>query len=176
MFRSNIPIKIWGIFVGVVLFTVLLCIIIAYRIGLSNAVVTVGGNNYKPSEAVELIIEYAGNSERLEADLESLQTKFDSLDSNYTSLVEDFDRLNADYEIASEENLALKAELNNLRGENTELDTVSNNLRMQNLDLSKQLEELSGELEKLRNDNSKSSALVDDLRRRLENMLRNMFT
>ena len=85
-FLSNIPIRIWAIFTGLLLFTAVLCIIVSYNIGLSNAVVTVSGDNYKPREAETLITDNMSMTEKLQKDLYDLLAKYQGLDANYSAL------------------------------------------------------------------------------------------
>ena len=191
MFRSNIPLRIWGTFAGILFITSFLCISISYNFGVSNAVITVGSDNYRASDAEKIIEDSLNLSNKLKADLYDLQIKYQDLDANYSALINDFDELYINYEMSEKKIKSITAELNVQKAK-------SESLSMQNFDLSKQLEDsvvnneelgsqikslktqledqnryiesLSNQLSNLQNDNNSLNSLVNNFRKRLEDL------
>ena len=185
MFGSNIPIRIWGIFSGVLFVTAFLCIIISYIIGLNSAAVTVGKENYRLPEAEKLIEEYIDNSVKLESELTEIKDTYERINKNYSALMSDFDKLNADYAKTVNENETAALELSRLNSENAELNYINENLRMRNLELETQVEKqnleinsLHNQLDAQKNDNEQKSSEISELQKKLErigNMIRTFF-
>jgi len=156
MFRINLPIRIMGIFAGILAVTAFLCIIVSYNTGLANAVVSIGQYEYKPSDAEKLIKDNIDESIKLKAALDDLQNRFQGLDINYTTLIKDFDKLNNDYKTSLEE-------LNKQKEENAELNTINENMNIRDFELSNRLDALEKQKDEL-NDQ------IDDLKLQIESL------
>ena len=181
MFRSNIPLRIWGIFAGVLILTAFLCTIISYIVGLNSAAITVGSDNYSPREVKKLIEEYIDNNENLETELTELKDTYQRINDNYSALLQDFDRLNADYAATVNEHKTQAGELDRLTIENADLNYINENLRMLNLDLEAQIEEqnnainsLNAQLVSQKNDNEQKNSEISLLQQRLDR-IRDLF-
>ena len=160
IFRSNIPVRIWGLFAGILLGAVVLCFIISFYTGLHSAVITVNKDIYNPTEAEILINEYLDKITALETDISALQTDIQSINANYNTLLQDFDQLELDYETSIQENAKLTSELKKQTGQNVNLNAVNENLQLRNIELEEQLNDMSTKIEDL-------NAQVESLNTRL---------